>query len=84
MNALYVGVTRAVDSVYIIDDESNLLKIIEPREEGNVNIEQEESSPEEWRNKALELIEKGNIEQQAELIARKLQNEGKKSMLKRL
>ncbi|WP_265025358.1 ankyrin repeat domain-containing protein [Wolbachia endosymbiont (group B) of Pammene fasciana] len=77
MNALYVGVTRAVDSVYIIDDESNLLKIIEPREEGNVNIEQEESSPEEWRNKALELIEKGNIEQ-AELIARKLQNEGKK------
>ncbi|WP_418089938.1 ankyrin repeat domain-containing protein [Wolbachia endosymbiont (group B) of Orgyia antiqua] len=78
MNALYVGVTRAVDSVYIIDDESNLLKIIEPREEGNVNIEQEESSPEEWRNKALELIEKGNIEQQAELIARKLQNEGKK------
>ncbi|QCB62600.1 hypothetical protein EJB00_03080 [Wolbachia endosymbiont of Drosophila mauritiana] len=77
MNALYVGVTRAVDSVYIIDDESNLLKIIEPREEGNVNIEQEKSSPEEWRNKALELIEKGNIEQ-AELIARKLQNEGKK------
>lgn len=77
MNALYVGVTRAVDSVYIIDDESNLLKIIEPREEGNVNIEQEKSSPEEWRNKALELIEKGNIEQ-AELIARKLQNEGNK------
>ncbi|WP_353279746.1 ankyrin repeat domain-containing protein [Wolbachia endosymbiont (group B) of Xanthorhoe designata] len=77
MNALYVGVTRAVDSVYIIDDESNLLKIIEPGEEGNVNIEQEKSSPEEWRNKALELIEKGNIEQ-AELIARKLQNEGKK------
>ncbi|WP_369409691.1 UvrD-helicase domain-containing protein [Wolbachia endosymbiont of Anopheles demeilloni] len=71
MNALYVGVTHAVDNVYIIDDESNLLKIIEPREEGNVNIEQEKSIPEEWRNKALELIEKGNIEQ-AELIARKL------------
>ncbi|MGY5877826.1 AAA family ATPase, partial [Wolbachia endosymbiont of Nasonia oneida] len=77
MNALYVGVTRAVSNVYIIDDESNLLKIIEPEEAGNVNIEQEKSSPEEWRNKALELIEKGNIEQ-AELIARKLQNEGKK------
>ncbi|WP_341813090.1 ankyrin repeat domain-containing protein [Wolbachia endosymbiont (group B) of Germaria angustata] len=77
MNALYVGVTRAVSNVYIIDDESNLLKIIEPEEAGNVNIEQEKSSPEEWRNKALELIEKGNIEQ-AERIATKLQNEGKK------
>ncbi|BET30673.1 hypothetical protein wCauBTS_12800 [Wolbachia pipientis] len=77
MNALYVGVTRAASNVYIIDDKSNLLKIIEPGEEDNVNIEQEKSSPEEWRKKALELIEKGNIEQ-AELIATKLQKEGKR------
>ncbi|MGL9758302.1 MAG: ankyrin repeat domain-containing protein [Wolbachia sp.] len=77
MNALYVGITRAVSNVYIIDDGSNLLKIIELKEKGDVNIKKEESSPEEWRNKALELIEKGKIEQ-AELIARKLQNEGKK------
>lgn len=77
MNALYVGVTRAASNVYIIDDKSNLLKIIEPGEEDSVNIEQEKSSLEEWRNKALELIEKGNIEQ-AELIARKLQKGGKK------
>ncbi|WP_264704605.1 ankyrin repeat domain-containing protein [Wolbachia endosymbiont (group B) of Apotomis betuletana] len=77
MNALYVGVTRAASNVYIIDDKSNLLKIIEPEEEDNVNIEQEKSSPEEWRKKALELIEKGNIEQ-AERIATKLQKEGKR------
>ncbi|WP_395461027.1 ankyrin repeat domain-containing protein [Wolbachia endosymbiont (group B) of Ablattaria laevigata] len=77
MNALYVGVTRAASNVYIIDDKSNLLKIIEPGEEDNVNIEQEKSSPEEWRKKALELIEKGNIEQ-AERIATKLQKEGKR------
>uniref|UniRef100_A0AAU7YLK4 Ankyrin repeat domain-containing protein n=2 Tax=unclassified Wolbachia TaxID=2640676 RepID=A0AAU7YLK4_9RICK len=77
MNALYVGVTRAISDVYVIDDKSHLLKIIEPKEEGNVNIEAEKSSPEEWRNKALELIEKGNIKQ-AELTARKLQNKGKK------
>uniref|UniRef100_A0AAU7YJA0 Ankyrin repeat domain-containing protein n=1 Tax=Wolbachia endosymbiont of Oeneis ivallda TaxID=3171168 RepID=A0AAU7YJA0_9RICK len=77
MNALYVGVTRAASNVYIIDDKSNLLKIIELGEEDSVNIEQEKSSLEEWRNKALELIEKGNIEQ-AELIARKLQKGGKK------
>ncbi|WP_264729841.1 ankyrin repeat domain-containing protein [Wolbachia endosymbiont (group B) of Episyrphus balteatus] len=77
MNALYVGVTRAASNVYIIDDKSNLLKIIEPEEEDNVNIEQEKSSPEEWKKKALELIEKGNIEQ-AERIATKLQKEGKR------
>ncbi|MDR1139074.1 MAG: ankyrin repeat domain-containing protein [Rickettsiales bacterium] len=79
MNALYVGVTRAIDSVYIIDDEKqcNLLKVIEPGETGNVDIgdiKREESSPKEWKDKALDLIDKGNIEQ-AKNIAKILLNE---------
>ncbi|WP_353283778.1 ankyrin repeat domain-containing protein [Wolbachia endosymbiont (group A) of Lypha dubia] len=68
MNALYVGVTRAIDNVYIIDDEKkcNLLQVIKPEGEKIINIEdikKEESSPEEWRDMALNLIDEGNIEQ---------------------
>ncbi|OJH31309.1 MAG: ankyrin repeat domain-containing protein [Wolbachia endosymbiont of Armadillidium vulgare] len=81
MNALYVGVTRAVSNIYIVDDKSNLLKIVEPGEEGNVNIKKEESSSEKWRDMALELIEKGNIEQ-AKDIAEKLSRKGEKEYAK--
>ncbi|RDD34728.1 Ankyrin repeat domain protein [Wolbachia endosymbiont of Cylisticus convexus] len=81
MNALYVGVTRAVSNIYIVDDKSNLLKIVEPGEEGNVNIKKEESSSEKWRDTALELIEKGNIEQ-AKDIAEKLLRKGEKEYAK--
>ncbi|WP_264338206.1 ankyrin repeat domain-containing protein [Wolbachia endosymbiont (group A) of Cheilosia soror] len=75
MNALYVGVTRAIDNVYIVDDKKqcNLLKVIEPKEKGSVDIKKEESSPKEWRDMALKLIDEGNIEQ-AKGIATKLLN----------
>lgn len=79
MNALYVGVSRAIDGIYIMDDEEkcNLLKVIKPKKIVSVDIKKEESSPEEWRNKALELIDQGNVEQ-AKSIEKKLQDEGKK------
>ncbi|MGL9763003.1 MAG: hypothetical protein ACR5LB_13145, partial [Wolbachia sp.] len=81
INALYVGVIRAIDSVYIVDDEKqcNLLKVIEPEESGNIDIgdiKREEPSSKEWKDKALDLIDKGNIEQ-AKNIAEKLLNEKK-------
>ncbi|MFP3016019.1 MAG: ankyrin repeat domain-containing protein [Wolbachia sp.] len=76
INALYVAVTRAINNVYIIDDEKkcNLLRVIEPGERGNVNIgdiKKEKFSPEEWRDIALKLIDEGNVEQ-AKGIAEKL------------
>ncbi|WP_447933180.1 ankyrin repeat domain-containing protein [Wolbachia endosymbiont of Dactylopius coccus] len=74
VNALYVAATRAIDSVYICDDESkkghSLLKVIKPEEKGNVDIEKEESSPEEWRDMALKLIGNGNIEQAKDIAIR--------------
>ncbi|KAG8174186.1 hypothetical protein JTE90_005905 [Oedothorax gibbosus] len=72
INALYVGVTRSASNLYIIDDKSNLLKIIEPKEKGNVNIKKEESSPEEWRDMALKLIDEGNVEQAKDIAIKKL------------
>ncbi|RDD34702.1 Ankyrin repeat domain protein [Wolbachia endosymbiont of Cylisticus convexus] len=78
MNALYVGVTRAINSVYVIGNERkcNLLRIIKSERVSNTDIKKEESTPEEWRNMALELIDKGNIEQ-AKSIEEKLRQEGK-------
>ncbi|WP_250296688.1 ankyrin repeat domain-containing protein [Wolbachia endosymbiont of Oedothorax gibbosus] len=79
MNALYVGASRAIDSVYIMDNEKkcHLLKVIKPEKIVSVDIKKEESTPEQWKNKALELIDKGNIEQ-AESIEKKLQDKGEK------
>ncbi len=83
MNALYVGVTRAIDNVYIIEDKKqcNLLGVIEPKEKSNVDIgdiKKEESTLEEWRDMALKLIDEGKIEQAKdiaiELIKRKKQD----------
>ncbi|MGL9779673.1 MAG: ankyrin repeat domain-containing protein, partial [Wolbachia sp.] len=74
MNALYVGITRAIDNVYIIDDEKkcNLLKVIKPEKEGHKNIKKEESSSEAWRDMALRLIDEGNIEQAKNIAIEKL------------
>jgi len=78
MNALYVGVSRAIDSIYIIGNEKkcNLLKVIKPegKKTISVDIKKEESTPEEWRNMALELIDKGKIEQARNIVATKLSN----------
>ncbi|XCA36071.1 MAG: ankyrin repeat domain-containing protein [Wolbachia endosymbiont of Armadillidium vulgare] len=74
INALYVGITRAIGSAYIMDDEKkcNLLKVIKPKKMVSVDIKKEESTPEEWRDMALKLTDEGNVEQ-AENIAVKLQ-----------
>ncbi|MFP3022100.1 MAG: AAA family ATPase [Wolbachia sp.] len=77
MNALYVGASRAINGVYIMDDkESNLLKVIKPEEIVNIDIKKEESTPEEWKNMALKLIDQGNIEQ-AKVIEENLRHKGK-------
>ncbi|MGL9726525.1 MAG: 3'-5' exonuclease [Wolbachia sp.] len=84
MNALYVGVSRAINGVYIVDDkECNLLKAIKPKKIVNVDLKKEKSTPEEWKNMTLKLINKGNVKQ-AERIKEKLKNEEKKNILKRL
>ncbi|MBD0391581.1 ankyrin repeat domain-containing protein [Wolbachia endosymbiont of Pentalonia nigronervosa] len=81
MNALYVAVTRAIDGVYIMDDKEqhNLLKVVVPGEEVNVvgtaSIEEKESSLAEWRNMALDLINKGKIEQAVNIAKTRLLNE---------
>ncbi|GHM58477.1 MAG: hypothetical protein sL5_06330 [Candidatus Mesenet longicola] len=79
MNALYVGASRAIDSVYILDNakKHDLLQVIKPENVSTEDIKREESSPEAWKNMALELIDKGNIEQ-ANNIATRLLYEGKK------
>lgn len=82
MNALYVGVTRAINSVYIINSEKKhaLLKVIETDEKKTFNtedIKKEVSLPEEWKNTEIKLRDHG-IRDQSELIRRKLQNEEKK------
>ncbi|WP_179947526.1 ankyrin repeat domain-containing protein, partial [Wolbachia endosymbiont of Cylisticus convexus] len=79
MNALYVGITRAIGSAYIIDDEKkcNLLKVIKPKKMVSVDIKKEESTPEEWRDMALKLTDEGNVEQAGNIVM-KLQHKGEK------
>jgi hypothetical protein len=79
MNALYVGASRAIDSVYILDNakKHDLLQVIKPEVSIGKDIKKEESSSEAWKNKALELLDKANIEQ-AESIEKKLRLKGEK------
>lgn len=85
INALYVAATRAINSVYIVDDgkKCNLLQVIKPEKEGHENIKKEESSPEEWKDMALKLIDEGNIEQ-AEKIKEKLLRKGEKKYAEKI
>ncbi len=77
MNALYVAATRANKNVYIIDSrkQRNLWEEVTPKVNA-VDIKKEESTPEEWKTRALELIDRGNVEQ-ARKIAEKLRLEEK-------
>lgn len=62
------------------------MKVIKPEKEGHVsieNIKKEESSPGEWRDMALRLIDEGNIEQ-AKDIALELINKGNTEQAKNI
>ena len=75
INALYVAVTRAVRSVYLVEPEPgqrlfDLLGIFQFREA--LHLEDEKSSLEEWRREARKLERQGKAEQAADIRERVL------------
>lgn len=66
INALYVGLTRAVDRVFLVESDTqhrlfSLLHLNVRKQAGQ--IKSESSTDDEWREEASRLEKKGNIEQ---------------------
>jgi hypothetical protein len=66
INSLYVGITRSVKNLYILESSSkhtllSLLGLVETREK--INIKEEVSSLEEWKEEARKLEMQGKKEQ---------------------
>jgi ATP-dependent exoDNAse (exonuclease V) beta subunit len=66
INSLYVGITRAIKSVYLIEKNPDhpLIKLIDINEiNQSINMDISESSIEEWQKEASRLAQQGKIEQ---------------------
>uniref|UniRef100_UPI002FCFFDB5 3'-5' exonuclease n=1 Tax=Wolbachia endosymbiont of Pentidionis agamae TaxID=3110435 RepID=UPI002FCFFDB5 len=87
INSLYIGVTRAINDLYIIDKKRPLLEVIKSEKESNVsieNIEEKRSTDEEWEKMALNLIKRGNTEQAKNIAEKKFLQRGKKEYYKKI
>ncbi|MDA3893384.1 MAG: UvrD-helicase domain-containing protein [Salinivirgaceae bacterium] len=69
INSLYVGITRAVKNLYIVESSKkhDILKLLNLVETTNVNIKQQQSSIEEWKKEARKLELQGKKEQSDEI-----------------
>jgi len=68
INSLYVGITRAINNVYLIEKNTNhpLISLLNINEINQaLNIQASESSLEDWQKEASKLIQQGKTEQAA-------------------
>ena len=68
INSLYVGITRAIKSVYLIEKNPDhpLIKLLDINEiNQSINMDISESSIEEWQKEASRLAQQGKTEQAA-------------------
>ncbi|MCW8347596.1 UvrD-helicase domain-containing protein [Vibrio sp. ZSDZ65] len=66
INALYVAVTRAITNLYIVETKHThpLLTLLDiERFSGELHIEKQTSSTEEWQKEAIRLEQQGKLEQ---------------------
>lgn len=71
INSLYVGFTRAVDNLYILENNKKheLLKLLKLVESKDVNLQQQKSSIDDWKKEAIKLELQGKQQQADEIKA---------------
>ena len=71
INSLYVGFTRAVDNLYILENNKKheLLKLLKLVESKDVNLQQQKSSIDDWKKEARKLELQGKQQQADEIKA---------------
>lgn len=64
INAFYVAITRAIDNVYIVEDNrSSFLDLLNLKQYGSASLTQNDSTIEEWQTEATRLEKQGKLEQ---------------------
>ena len=77
VNALYVAITRAVESVLLVesDDQHPLLDLLDIRSGGEEGVQVQASSREDWQKEARKLELQGKAEQAEAIRSRILQDQ---------